>query len=305
MVDARAALLQELGDRESPRTSAPAARCATRRRGSAPPAPPRAAPPRSPRRGAPSPRRAPAPRRSSGPRSRRGRSSRSCRLPSGHPPRSAPGRRPRPSPAPRGRPPARPRTAGRPPGRDRPSSRARARPRGRRPSTRSAAATTRSLRIVSTRRRRWERRRRSISPLDCQVLPVPLDLVQHSSIPSSRAGDGLEDRRQPLAVLADRQHHLEVLAPCRSTPSRSALLMTKTSAISRMPALIAWMSSPEAGDGHHDDRVDGAHHVHLVLADADRLDQHPVEAGGVEQVDGVARGAGEPPHGCRGWPSSG
>ena len=43
--------------------------------------------------------------------------------------------------------------------------------------------------------------------------------------------------------------------------------------------------------GHRDDqdRIHARHHVDLVLADPDRLDDHPVEAGGVEKVGGIAR----------------
>ena len=55
-----------------------------------------------------------------------------------------------------------------------------------------------------------------------------------------------------------------------------------------------------AGAGHqHDDRdVGGADDVHFVLADADRLDDHDVLAGGVEHQRGVARRAASPPR----WP---
>ena len=52
----------------------------------------------------------------------------------------------------------------------------------------------------------------------------------------------------------------------------------------------------QPGHRDHRHRVDGAHHVDLVLADADGLDQDRVEAGGVEQVDGVARGRRQAAH---------
>ena len=53
---------------------------------------------------------------------------------------------------------------------------------------------------------------------------------------------------------------------------RSHLLTTWMSAISRMPALIAWMSSPEPRRRHDDGRVRGARDVDFVLTHADRLD---------------------------------
>ena len=47
------------------------------------------------------------------------------------------------------------------------------------------------------------------------------------------------------------------------------------------------------GDEHEDGRVGHAGDVELRLADADRLDQDAVEAGGVEQVGHLARAGGE------------
>ena len=79
-----------------------------------------------------------------------------------------------------------------------------------------------------------------------------------------------------------------------SAPSRSALLTTKTSATSRMPALAAWMPSP----------IPGATSTSVVSAseaisssdwpDADGLDQHDVAAGGVEHPQRLRRRPGEP-----------
>lgn len=40
---------------------------------------------------------------------------------------------------------------------------------------------------------------------------------------------------------------------------------------------------------HHHDRVRCADHVDFVLADADGFDQHQIETGGVEHVDGIQR----------------
>ena len=93
---------------------------------------------------------------------------------------------------------------------------------------------------------------------------------------------------------AQRQHVLAARRSCGSASGRSALLTTWMSAISSMPALIAWMSSPRPGADDDDGRVRGARDVDLVLADADRLDDHDVVARGVEHVDRVERAAREP-----------
>ena len=54
------------------------------------------------------------------------------------------------------------------------------------------------------------------------------------------------------------------------------LLTTKMSPASRMPALMAWMSSPRPGHGDDHRGVGHAHDLHLVLAHAHRLHQHHV-----------------------------
>ena len=78
-------------------------------------------------------------------------------------------------------------------------------------------------------------------------------------------------------------------AAVRSAPSRSALLTTKMSAISMMPALSACTSSPVPGTSVTIDDVGGADDVDFVLADADGLDDDDVEAGGVEDDRGLGR----------------
>ena len=74
-----------------------------------------------------------------------------------------------------------------------------------------------------------------------------------SATPSPVVAIGLDDRRTPLpvAVALQREVRLDRRSPCRSAPSRSALLTTKMSAISMMPALSACTSSPVPG--HQDD----------------------------------------------------
>ena len=194
---------------------------------------------------------------------------------------------------------ARRRTAGRPRGRGRC---ARSKPRSTsrsRPSTRSAAATIRSLRMVSTRSRRWARRRRSSSPVADRC----------SRWRSTSASTGRSPRRGAATVLriggsqspcSPRESIISRSRAVRSTPSRSALLMTKTSAISRMPALIAWMSSPRPGTVTTTTVSTVRTTSTSSCPTPDGLDQDPVEAGGVEQVDRVARGAGEAAHGAAG-----
>ena len=49
-----------------------------------------------------------------------------------------------------------------------------------------------------------------------------------------------------------------------------------------------------AGNQDHDGHIGQAHDVHLILADADGLDQHQVAPAGIEHRGHVGRGAGEP-----------
>ncbi len=85
-----------------------------------------------------------------------------------------------------------------------------------------------------------------------------------------------------------------ISATTRSTPSRSALFTTNTSAISMIPAFRAWTSSPEAGHEHHDAHVGGAHDLHLVLPHPHGLHEDHVLPGRGEHGDDVAGGGGEP-----------
>ena len=80
----------------------------------------------------------------------------------------------------------------------------------------------------------------------------------------------------------------------RSAPSRSALLTTKTSAISMMPALSACTSSPVPGTSITTETSARPHDVHFILADADRLDDDIVAAGGVQHERGVGGRARQP-----------
>ena len=75
-----------------------------------------------------------------------------------------------------------------------------------------------------------------------------------------------------------------------SVSGLSALLMTITSGISITPALSAWTESPEPGHQHEHDRVGVVDDVDLGLAHPDRLDEHVLAPGGVEQQRGLQRG---------------
>ena len=60
-------------------------------------------------------------------------------------------------------------------------------------------------------------------------------------------------------------------------------------------ALDALQLVARARDGHHDENIDHVGDGGLGLADADRLDQHHVVAGSLDESDGLARGLGTPP----------
>src|SRR5262249_51183684 len=88
-----------------------------------------------------------------------------------------------------------------------------------------------------------------------------------------------------------------------SAPSRSALLTTKMSAVSRMPALAAWMPSPIPGAsstavGSASEAISPS-----ALPHAAGLAQHDATAGGVEHPQRLRHGGGQPaevPAGCHG-----
>ena len=115
--------------------------------------------------------------------------------------------------------------------------------------------------------------------------------------PPCSTGRSFDDRRPPPLRGREIEHHRK-LGYRRSAPSRSALLTTKTSPISRMPALIAWMSSPRPGTSTTADRLRGLDDVHLVLPDTHRFDQDDVVARRVEHVHGVGRRPRQSPEGA-------
>ena len=102
---------------------------------------------------------------------------------------------------------------------------------------------------------------------------------------SSRSAGATRRRR---TICSDSSASID--ATVRSAPSRSALLTTKMSAISMIPALSACTSSPAPGTTVDDRDVGGADDVHFVLADADGLDEDDVLARGVEDERDFAGG---------------
>ena len=98
------------------------------------------------------------------------------------------------------------------------------------------------------------------------------------------ARDRLDDRRPPGAggnccTVRSRSSRVACV------PSRSALLMTNTSAISSRPAFTACTSSPAPGIQHDDRRGRRFDDLEFRLPDADGLDQHPRPAGRIERAD--------------------
>ena len=98
-----------------------------------------------------------------------------------------------------------------------------------------------------------------------------------------------------MPVMPEREHHLEI---ARDAIGAVAVGLVEHEDVGDLedPRLdrLDVVAQPWHRDDQH--RIDARHHVDLVLADAHRLDDHPVEAGGVENVGGVAGRAREPAH---------
>ena len=76
--------------------------------------------------------------------------------------------------------------------------------------------------------------------------------------------------------------------------SPSALVTTTTSASSMIPRLMPWRSSPPVGEASSTNRSVRSATATSLWPDADRLDQHHVEAGGLAQQQRLAGAAGHP-----------
>ena len=125
--------------------------------------------------------------------------------------------------------------------------------------------------------------------------------ASHSSATPSPVGATVATigTRQPAIVGAARLGRRARASAARSrrvssTPARSALLMTNTSATSISPALLRLHAVAPAGVDDDDRRVGLAGDLHLDLADADRLDQDPAVAERVEQADRLRRRERQP-----------
>ena len=72
-----------------------------------------------------------------------------------------------------------------------------------------------------------------------------------------------------------------------------------------IPRLMPCSSSPPAGEATRRKQVDEVGHRHLGLADADRLDEHDVEAGRLAQEQRLAGAAGDAAEGAAGRATGG
>jgi hypothetical protein len=143
------------------------------------------------------------------------------------------------------------------------------------------------------------------------VAPLPRRLPMPVWMPVAAVlADGVDQRCNPLPAGRHRAQHLvpssrlrwrNCMAVVRSSTvrsacGRSALFTTSRSAISMMPALMACTSSPSPGGQTTMLLSAKVADLHFRLAGADRLDDHHLEADGVEDVDdasGVQRQAAE------------
>jgi len=156
----------------------------------------------------------------------------------------------------------------------------------------SRTPAARSTTIASTSARRRAIRRRSSSPEAAIVSPCWSMAATRSSTPSPVSAMVVSTGGDQPARLA----HGGRVPSGRGRPWRRragpALLTTKMSAISRMPALMIWNGIAGRRRGDHHGGVGGLHDLELGLADADRLEQASIPAGG--------RRGGVSPRGRRG-----
>ena len=171
-------------------------------------------------------------------------------------------------------------------------------------SERSSCRRRRTAASPSTSLRRFRPRRSSSVPGLLDVLVVGIDRRRKLLHPLSLGRLGLQDRDLPVGHRPERQHPAD-LAHHRVRQ--------------RMVRLV---HDDHVGNLHHArlqrlDGVAGSRHQHehdgvgvvddvdLGLADADRLDQHVVLAGGVHQQHGLQRRLRQARRAPRGSPSSG
>ena len=128
--------------------------------------------------------------------------------------------------------------------------------------------------------------------------------ASRSSRPSRRTATALTigGRQSPGARSASRIAPRKVAHDLVGAVT-SALLTTKTSPTSRMPALAAWIPSPMPG-ASRTGGVGQSATSDLGLTDPDGLHEHHIAPGGVEDAQRLRRGPGGR-RGARGWPSSG
>ncbi len=107
------------------------------------------------------------------------------------------------------------------------------------------------------------------------------------------------------AASGEAEHGLQFALQRGRRPGWSALLMTKTSAISMMPALIACTSSPMPGTSTTTVTCARRGDLHFVLPHADGFDEDEVPARGVQQARQVRRWRAPGRRASRAWPWSG
>ena len=83
------------------------------------------------------------------------------------------------------------------------------------------------------------------------------------------------------------------------------MLIAITSGISMIPALRAWIESPDPGIGHEHDDVGDTGDLDLCLPHPDRLDDDDILARGVEKQHRLQRRLGQARRRAPASPSSG
>ena len=131
-----------------------------------------------------------------------------------------------------------------------------------------------------------------------------LELLDELLDPLAADGLGLDDRHAPAALGAEREHAAD-LADHRVGQRVVGLVDDDDVGDLHDAGLQRLDRVARAGHQHEHDGVGVVDDVDLGLADADRLEEDVVLAGGVHQQRGLQRRLAEPAERARGWPSSG
>ena len=112
-----------------------------------------------------------------------------------------------------------------------------------------------------------------------------------SATPSPRGRLGAQDRHLPAVRVVGEREHAADLAHHRVGHRVVGLVDDEDIGDLEQARLDRLDVVTEAGHRDDDGGVGGLHHLDLVLADSDRLDQHALEAHRIEHVRDVERGA--------------